>query len=179
MNPIPKERGETEDRLILLSALSALGTATEDQLLRFSVEAELFPQFRFLLLLGDLQEESLIAARESAEGRLFFLSPEGRETLRLFGSEIRPSVRERIALEAPARRRKYRDERQLPADWEKTEDGFAVTLRALEEGREMLSVRLFAATRVDAQRWCLRWPEAAQEIYGTLIRALSEEAGEE
>ena len=58
MNPVPKERGETEDRLILLSALSALGTATEDQLLRFSVEAELFPQFRFLLLLGDLQEES-------------------------------------------------------------------------------------------------------------------------
>ena len=37
--PPPAERGETEDRLILLCAVGALGTSTEDQLLRFAVEA--------------------------------------------------------------------------------------------------------------------------------------------
>lgn len=172
--PLPAERGETEDRLILLSAVGALGASTEDQLLRFSVEAELFPQFRFLLLLRTLAGEGLVSSRESGEGRLFFLSPEGRETLRLFSSEIRPSVRERVARQAQALRRQYRDERQLPSAWRETPDGFEVTLRALEDGKETLSIRLFAATRVDAQRWCARWPEAAQEIYGTLIRALSQ-----
>ena len=171
--PPPAERGETEDRLILLCAVGALGTSTEDQLLRFAVEAELFPQFRFLLLLRSLSEEGLVTSRKNAEGRLFFLSPEGRETLRLFSSEIRPSVQARIAQYAPGLKRQYRDERQLPAGWRETENGIEVTLRALEDGKEMLSVRLFAENRADAQRFCERWPEAAQEVYGTLIQALS------
>ena len=169
----PKERRETEDRLILLSAVSALGAATEDQLLRFCADSDLLPRFHFLLLLGDLRQEGLIASREGAEGRLLFLSPEGRETLRLFSSEIRPSLRARIQEKAPALRMRYRDERQLPAAWEETPNGFAVTLRALEEGQETLSIRLFAETRGDAQRFCARWPDAAQEIYGALIRCLS------
>ena len=47
----------------------------------------------------------------------YALSPEGRETLRLFATEIRPSIREHIAQSAPDLRRQYRDERQLPSSW--------------------------------------------------------------
>lgn len=172
--PSPLKRGETEDRLILLSIVSALGASTEDQLLRFAVTAELFPQFRFLMLLRDLKDEGLIDSREGAEGRLFFLSPEGRETLRLFATEIRPSIREHIAQSAPDLRRQYRDERQLPSSWQETTNGFEVSLCALEDGKEILSIHMIATTRGDAQHWCERWPDAAQEIYGTLIRALSQ-----
>ena len=170
----PGPRPDAEDRLILLAMAEGLGACTEDQLMRFAVEADLIAQFRFLLLLSDLREDGLIEIRERPEGRVLVLTSAGRETLRLFPDGIRPGVRERIAAAVPAWRRQFRDERQLPASWEETDAGVLVTLRALEAGAEPLRITVAAPSRADAQRWCERWPAAAQEIYGTLIRALSE-----
>ncbi len=162
---------DTEDRLTLLSMIDKLGACTREQLMRFALEARLMPQFRFLLALGDLLETGLVCEAET-EGRVLAMTPQGRETLRLFEEKLRPSVAERIAQNVPAWRLRFRDERQLPAEWRKTPEGYAVTLRALEGSEELLCIRLKAETRQQAQRFCAGWPRQASEIYGTLIRRL-------
>ena len=131
---------ETEDKLILLSMIDGLGGCTREQLMRFALEADLMAQFRFLLALGDLLEDSLVREAETEE-RVMVLTPEGRETLRLFGETIRPSAAQRIRDNVPRWRTRFRDERQLPAEWQRTQDGFCVTLRALEGGEEPIRRR--------------------------------------
>ena len=169
---------ETEDKLILLSMIDGLGGCTREQLMRFALEADRMAQFRFLLALGDLLEDSLVREAETEE-RVMVLTPEGRETLRLFGETIRPSAAQRIRDNVPRWRTRFRDERQLPAEWQRTQDGFCVTLRALEGGEELLCISLRAETREQAQRFCARCPQEAAEIYGTLIRRLSDVKEEE
>ena len=153
---------ETEDKLILLSMIDGLGGCTREQLMRFALEADLMAQFRFLLALGDLLEDSLVREAETEE-RVMVLTPEGRETLRLFGETIRPSAAQRIRDNVPRWRTRFRDERQLPAEWQRT----------------LLCISLRAETREQAQRFCARWPQEAAEIYGTLIRRLSDVKEEE
>ena len=169
---------ETEDKLILLSMIDGLGGCTREQLMRFALEADLMAQFRFLLALGDLLEDGLVREAETEE-HVMVLTPEGRETLRLFGEKIRPSAAQRLSENVPRWRTRFRDERQLPAEWSETEGGFAVTLRALEGGEELLRIDLRAETRRQAQRFCEQWPQEAAEIYGTLIRRLSDTKKEE
>ena len=167
---------DTEDKLILLSMIDGLGGCTQEQLMRFALEAGLMPQFRFLLALGDLREDGLVREIRNAEGRVLVLEPEGRQTLNLFGDRIRPSAQERLKENAPRWRARFRDERQLPAEWQQTDEGFLVTLRALEAGQETLRIQLTAVNREEAQRFCARWPKQAVSVYGALIHAL---AGEE
>ena len=128
------------------------------------------------LALGDLREDGLVREIRNAEGRVLVLEPEGRQTLNLFGDRIRPSAQERLKENAPRWRARFRDERQLPAEWQQTDEGFLVTLRALEAGQETLRIQLTAVNREEAQRFCARWPKQAVSVYGALIHAL---AGEE
>ena len=156
---------QTEDRLVLLSMIDGLGACTKEQLMRFSLEAQLMAQFRFLLAVGDLTEEGLAREADLPEGRVLVLTPEGREALRLFGDTLRPSVQERLKENVPHWRRRFMDERQLPAEWREEAGGYRVVLRALEQGQELLRIELPAVTRQQAQRFCRRWPENAGALY--------------
>ena len=175
---MPYDMPDLEDKLILLAMIDGLGGCTRDQLLRFAVEARLLPQFRCLLRIGELLEAQLIRERESAEGRVLILQPEGRETLRLLGDALPQEMRARIDENAPLWRLRFRDERQLPATWQDEGEHCRVILRALEDGRETLRIELRATSKAQAQRFCSRWPDTAAEVYGTLIAALGEEDAE-
>ena len=164
----------TEDKLALLSMIDGLGGCTEEQLMRFALDAGLMGQFRFLLALGDLREQGFVREAVHGEGRVLLLTPEGRETLTLFGKDLPPSVQAKLSANISAWKGPLREERQLPAEWERTDEGFRVRLRALEAGQEMLSIELAAATREEARAWCARWPSAAPEIYGTMMRCLTQ-----
>jgi len=165
---------EEEDKLVLLCALSRLGGCTEEQLLRFVVETELITQFRFFLALGELKETELVREARHLEGMLLILTPEGRQSVELFGTQIRASQQQKLDENAKQWRRRIRDEQQMPADWKETDNGFAVTLRALEGGAEIFNLTLTAATKVQAKRFCERWPQKAPYIYQTIMQQLGE-----
>ena len=80
---------EEEDKLVLLCALERLGGCTQEQLLRFVVETGLVTQFRFFLALGELKESALVREAKHVEGMLLILTPEGRQSVELFGRQIR------------------------------------------------------------------------------------------
>lgn len=165
---------EEEDKLVLLCALDKLGGCTEEQLLRFVVETGLQSQFQFYLALAGLKEAELIRQTEHLEGKLLILTPQGRQSMELFAPRIRASLQEKLETNGAAWRRRVRDELQMPADWKQTENGFAVTLRALESGEEIFSMTLTAATRVQAKRFCERWPQRASYLYRTIMDQLGE-----
>ena len=168
---------EEEDKLVLLCALSRLGGCTEEQLLRFVVETELITQFRFFLALGELKETELIREARHLEGMLLILTPEGRQSVELFGTQIRASQQQKLDENVKQWRRRIRDEQQMPADWKETDNGFVVTLRALEGGAEIFNLTLTAATKVQAKRFCERWPQKAPYIYQTIMQQLGETGG--
>lgn len=169
-----KHATEEEDKLVLLSALDRLGGCTEEQLLRFVVENALQNQFQFYLALAGLKEAAFVREARHLEGTLLILTPEGRQSLELFGSRIRASLQLALEENGPAWRRRVRDELQMPADWRETDNGFIVTLRALEGGAEIFNMTLTAATKVQAKRFCARWPQKAAYLYQTIMAELGE-----
>lgn len=166
---------QQEDRLLLLSALSKLGACTQEQLLRFVVETQLQGQFSFLLALADLRESGLVREVKRIEGHLLVLTPEGRQSVELFGSSIRASLAQKLQANVPAWRERIREELLMPTDWEETDDGFTVTLRTIESGQEIFSMTLTAATRDQARRFCERWPCRGPSLYQTIMHTLGEE----
>ena len=169
---------EEEDKLVLLSALHRLGGCTQEQLLRFVVETSLQSQFQFFLALGGLKEAALVRESRRLEGMLLFLTPEGRQSLELFGGRIRASQQEKLDAACPVWRRRIQDELHMPADWKETDTGFSVTLRALESGAEIFSMTLTAATKAQAKRFCERWPRCAPGLYQTIMAQLGEAENE-
>ena len=169
---------QQEDKLVLLCALGRLGTCTQEQLLRFVVETQLESQFPFFIALAELKESGLVREVKRLEGELLVLTPEGRQSMELFGGSIRASLQEKLAQHADAWRDRIREELQMPASWEEVGGAFAVTLRALESGQEIFSMKITAATRAQAQRFCERWPARAPGLYQAIMEQLGEEAGE-
>ena len=170
---------EEEDKLVLLDALSRLGRCTQEQLLRYVVENDLQSQFRFFLALGALREGGFVRESRHLEGTLLVLTPEGRQSLELFGGRIRASQQEKLNQSGALWRRRIQNELQMPADWKETDNGYSVTLRALESGAEIFSMTLTAATRAQAKRFCSRWPERAPFLYQTIMEQLGEDAEKE
>ena len=158
--PLDVHATEEEDKLVVLSSLNRLGGCTEEQLLRFLVENALMNQFQFYLALGGLKEAGFIREARHLEGTLLILTPQGRESVEMFASRIRASQTEKLNANAPAWKRRIRDELQMPASWQETDNGFAVTLRALEGGAEIFSMTLTAATKAQALLRALAKPRA-------------------
>ncbi len=165
---------EEEDRLVLLCALDRLGGCTEEQLLRFVVETALQSQFQFYLALSALKEAGFVRSARHLEGTLLVLTPEGRQSMEMFGSRIRASLQEKLDKNGRTWRRRVRDELSMPADWAQDGSGYAVTLRALESGEEIFSMKLTAATKAQAKRFCARWPQKAPQLYQTIMEQLGE-----
>ena len=166
---------EEEDRLVLLCALDRVGACTEEQLLRYSVDAQLVPQFSFYLALNGLRENGFIRESDHLEGHLLALTPEGRSSMELFSDRIRASLQEKLNQTASMWRVKIREELSMPASWEKKDDGtYLVHLRALESGQEIINMTILAATRAQAKRFCARWPERSSVLYQTIMRDLGE-----
>ena len=113
------------------------------------------------------------------EGVLLILTPEGRQSMEMFASRIRPSQKEKLDSHGAAWRRRVLDELSMPADFEACGNGYAVTLRALESGEEIFSMKLTAATKAQAKRFCARWPQAAPGLYQAIMERLGELPEEE
>jgi len=165
---------EEEDKLVLLSALDRIGGCTEEQLLRFVVETGLQSQFRFFLALASLKEAGMVRLASRPEGKLLIMTPQGRESMELFAPRIRASLQEKLDEHGAAWRRRVKEELQMPAEYEPSGSGYAVTLRTLEAGEEIFSMTLTAATKAQAKRFCERWPKEAPYLYQTIMARLGE-----
>ena len=167
----------TEQKLVTLHALDRLGPATALQLLRFMVENGLMDYIALQLSTAELDEMGLLRKLPHALGALYAPSAKGYEALKLFQSRIPHSRAAEIDGIAPAWKRRFREEKQVLADWEHTPSGeYAARLRLLEGELSLLDVRVSLPTREQANRVCRRWPIAANQLYAHLMRVLGEDS---
>ena len=92
---------DTEYKLRILCCLDALGMATQEQLWPFVAQMELMEYIPFCMFLDELKTAGAVAsARHGLEGTLY-LTPDGKEQLRLFLRRMPHTDQERIRQAAP------------------------------------------------------------------------------
>ena len=166
---------ESEQKLRILLALRCLGGVTQLQLLRFMVEEDVMNYFVLQLNLCELEEMGQVRVCHHALGSLYELTEQGRYTLDSFDSHIPASRRQ--ALEAGAARWKaqFRAEQQNQADAIPMKGGRqCLRLRMLEGDSALLDLSLTVERHVTEGELRKRWQGAAQAVYTTVTRALSE-----
>lgn len=149
-----RQRNDTEKRLLILYAVSCLGGATEEQLLRFLVENDLMNYFDMKQLLLELADQEQLRLGESPSEGVISLTENGRFVLGEYYARLPVSQREKIEHAAADYIPRFRLERAAVA---KMENG-CVTLSIREEEGEMLSVTYRTETRVPGDL-SVRWHE--------------------
>lgn len=162
---------ETENKLVILYALSLLGPVTGMQLIQFLAELDLMNYFTMQLSLCEMEDQGQIVRRAHPLGSLLEATQEGSFTLKSFAGRIPQSRRSLIDAEAPAWRERFRTEQMTPA--QVLEGGAGVRLQLLEGASVLMDVLL---TEPDLPVTFLekRWQQAAQPVYQTVTGALME-----
>lgn len=163
---------ETENKLILLYALRALGPVTGMQLIQFLAELDLMNYFSMQLSLSDMEKQGQIETRAHPLGSLMDVTAEGVFTLESFTGKIPRSRRQLIDQEAPAWQERFRSEQMAPTEAITGADGTpGARLKLLESDAVLMDVTLLGA---DVPRTQLeqRWQQTAPAIYQEVTRRL-------
>ncbi len=163
---------ETENKLILLYALRALGPVTGMQLIQFLAELDLMNYFTMQLSLSDMEKQGQIETRAHPLGSLMDITPEGAFTLESFTGRIPRSRRQLIDQEAPAWQERFRSEQMAPTEAVTGPEGVpGARLKLLESGAVLMDVTLLGN---DVPRTQLeqRWRQTAPAVYQEVTRRL-------
>ena len=172
----PRRSPDNEQKLIVLACLDRVGPCTEWQLLQLLTEHDVMNYFDLMISLSDLCSRGQAARSQKAGGHLYELTEAGQEALKLFGGRVPKSVKEMLRVTGDKWRQRFRQEAQYRHAISRTEQGeYALLLNAQERDAETLQLRFTLPTRELAARMADNWPRHAEEIYGTVIRLLSEE----
>ena len=164
---------ETENKLILLYALRALGPVTGMQLIQFLAELDLMNYFTMQLSLSDMEKQGQIKTRAHPLGSLMDITAEGAFTLESFTGKIPRSRRQLIDQEAPAWQERFRSEQMAPTEAVTGPQGVpGARLKLLESDAVLMDVTLLGEdvprTRLE-QRWRRTAPTVYQEVTQRLM----------
>ena len=165
---------ESENKLIILYALSQLGPCTAMQLLQFLVEMDLMNYFTMQLSLSDMQEQGQLSRQDHPLGDLLILTREGEYAIEVFAQRIPVSRRQLINRQAPLWRERFRLEQLAPAESFTLQDGrLCLRLRLLEGASTLMDILLTLPSGASLTFLEKRWRSAAQLVYHTVTLALS------
>ena len=171
----PRRAPDDEQRLVVLSCLSRLGPCTELQLLQFLFENDLMNYFEMMFALNDLCDRGQAARAKKQTGFLYEITDAGQEALSLFGNRVPRSLQALLDETAADWKRRFRQEAQSRQKIEQTDRGeYKLALTVVEQDMDMMNLTLLLPTRELAQQMADRFPSKASEIYGAVIRLLSE-----
>ena len=167
---------DTENRLLLLSALQAIGPATDSELTAFLAECELMGYMDIQLNLSLLAEQHQVETLSHPLGPLYQPTEEGLFALASYQQRIPQSRRDIIAARGPAFARRIRLEQEAPLSTRMTEDHrLTLLLRLLNQARqEILGAELTLSGSAAGVLLQEKWQEAAAGVYAGLMQTLSE-----
>ena len=159
---------DTENKLMLLYVLRALGEADDLELLRFVSEGGWMNYFSLRLGLGELLDSGEVA--QDTDGQ-YAVTPEGLRTIEGFARRVPASRRAEADALAAVWRRQLRDERSLPSESYLQPDGrVLLRLSVMDREEELMRVLLLAPARPD--RLAQRWHAVGQDVYREVLQAL-------
>ncbi len=172
----PPRAPEQEQKLIVLACLDRFGPCTELQLLQFLFEHDLMNYFDMMFVLNELCDQGQAARSQARSGFRYELTEAGREALALFGGRVPASVKNLLEETGAEWQSRFRREAQSHGQVAMNRQGeYEAVLEASEGDRPLMTVKLTLPTRELAAQIARRWPDRAAEIYGAVIRLLSED----
>lgn len=175
----PRHAPDDEQKLIVLYCLNRLGPCSDLQLTQFLFDHDLMNYFEMMFALNDLCDRGQAVRVKKQAGYQYAVTDAGREAMALFGGRVPRSLTALLEKTWEDWKRRFRQEAQSRQKIEQTERGdFRLTLSVMDQDAELMDISLTLPTRELARQLAEQWPRKASEIYGTVIRLLSEGEGE-
>lgn len=166
-----------ENKLILLFLASRIPYGLEhDEIVRFNMEGDWMLYFDMEQFLLELSEDGLLMLKETAGQKLYAVTAEGLNILKLLKSKIPLSIRTAIDTMMAERRLAIQQQQEISADYmQDSACEFPVMLRIFENQQPLLELNLTAPSAEAAELVCKRFRTGAADIYASLIERLTKD----
>ncbi len=161
-------------KLIILYLLDRTGgEIAMDRLSSFLLEKGYVNFVSLLKTYAQIEDSGLVRSRNAQDRCFYSITPEGRQVLSMFETELSREIRQQADLFLKKEGAVLTNEQAVRADCVPDEDGmYKAVLSVSERGNPVVEIRLRVPDRSVAEEICRKWGEKNEEIYNSLIEKL-------
>jgi len=161
-------------KLIVLYMLDKVDfPMTNSQISEFILEQGYTTYFKLQEALSDMVDSDFIKVEVTHNRTLYHLTPEGARAISYLGNKISPAIK--IDINTFLKEKKYdlKEEVGIRSDYRITEnDEYVVRCLIVENGENIMDLRLIVPTEKEAQSITNNWIANYQQAYASLISKL-------
>ncbi len=151
---------------------------TNAQLSNFFLDREYTTYFTLQQALNELLEAGLVKKETMRNSSRYEITKEGEETLRFFGKNISPTIKNDMDEYLKQNRFRMRNEVGLISDFYKsTNQDYIVHCEVREGKATLVNLDISVPDKEQAEIMCNNWKDRSQEIYAYMMKALMSEHG--
>lgn len=161
-------------KLMILYLLKSVNyPLTNNQLSGFFLGYDYTTYFTLQQAISELDDAGLIKTHPSKKSTRYEITPEGSNTIDLFGNDISSGAIEDMNGFLKENKMKLRQESSNYTDYSVTETGdYIVHAEVREENNILYAIDINVPDKESAERICAKWSEKNQEIYAFIIKNL-------
>lgn len=161
-------------KLIVLYMLDKVDfPLTTSQISEFILDEGYTTYFTLQEALSEMIRSDLLKVEPTHNRTLFYLTENGKETIRFFQNKISPDIQNDIDAFLKKRAYDLKEEVSVKSDFYKnTNHEFEVCCQIVENGRNLMDLKLVVPTQKEAEAISNNWTKKNQEIYGLLMSHL-------
>lgn len=149
---------------------------TNAQLSNFFLDREYTTYFTLQQALNELLEAGLVKKETMRNSSRYEITKEGEETLRFFGKNISPTIKNDMDEYLKQNRFRMRNEVGLISDFYKsTNQDYIVHCEVREGKATLVNLDISVPDKEQAEIMCNNWKDRSQEIYAYMMKALMSE----
>lgn len=143
------------------------------QISNFFLDHDYTDYFTIQKMIHGLVDSELIRPESTHKNTQYYITPQGRETLKFFGDKITPAIAEDLTAYLEQNQLEMKNENSVTADFYRTTvPGFDVRCQLKEKNIPMIDLTIHAHTKAQAEIICKNWQEQNMEIYAYLMDML-------
>lgn len=132
--------------------------------------------FNLQNVLNDLRESDFILEERLRNITQYHITPEGRNTLNLLEDQLPKAIQEDIREYLVRNKYELKNETNVTSTYYKaTSKDFIIHCQVREAGEPLIDLQLSVPDEDTANRMCVNWKEASQEIYLFIYNSLLKE----
>jgi len=147
---------------------------TNTQLSNFFLDKEYTTYFTLQRVINDLGDSGFVRSRQMSNTTHYYITDDGRETLRFFNTEMSPAVIQDMDEYLQQNKFRMRSEDSITADYYKPEGSdYRVSCRIHEGQDDILTLELAVPDEKTAETMVGNWKSRAQNVYQSLMTTLT------
>lgn len=162
-----------ESKLIILYILDKLDLPLEKfQLSNIVLENNFLNYFTLQQCLLEIESSDLVII-EGEDTPLWRISSQGRKAVNFLSDFLTIRIKKTIDRYVQTNKLTIKKESEVKSSYRKlNEDEYIVTMKALENGMELISLELNVVSASQAQQISENWKKNAEQVYGMIIGSL-------